>query len=242
MRSLAANVPWSRAASRGVRQDNAAWLASQTTYDRFRIAYVDHIQRNWGDGITQTMRLPLAALDDKTIGAPGNCSLDITACSRDSDCTLRCISRTDGKYICRKSNVPTLDSSARTNEEDGICMFEGITMPPCNYDHGGVLAASYDPSLREIIYTCLCTQSEIWTGAGCQDENPYYCHNGKIFRRDGTNFEWSCSCPNSKQNILLKINKESYQYESRDLYICVSKATYDNLQAIQPEKYTRISN
>lgn len=230
--------PWSERANVNSRL-NVNWLARLNPEDRFGVAFNDHINRNWNAGIAQTMRLPAILSDEEFADTIHNCSTTITACNSNFDCSKRCIARDDGHYICRQQQAARQQPHDDANESvaTGVCMFEKFNIPTaCNYAHGGVLAATYNSSLREIMYTCLCTQPEVWTGVDCENENPYYCKGGNIIPGKSS-IEWDCKCNDVDKSVLLRINKEPYQYESRNAFICVSSDMAKLLTSLEPEKY-----
>lgn len=205
----------------------AKYLARLDPYARFKEAFGHHVNTNWNiNGFTETMRVPMD-IQQVHPGEQANCSLDIIACDQDLDCTAKCLPRTDGLYKCRFGNDP--------QNKRGVCLFDGIKMPACNYERGGLLMAVFDTSLREVVYTCVCTQPEVWSGPGCNTQNPFFCSGGGIAVKADRDFEWNCMCQ-GEDKILIRIRKLQYQYESRNRFICVSKDVYDNFLATDKQQ------
>jgi hypothetical protein len=149
-----------------------------------------------------------------------NCAIELTPCQSDNDCRAACIPRSTGTYSCIGNN----------------CMNEGIVIPNCMIDNGGVLVHEFDRVLNTFIYSCICQFPNIWNGPGCNEPVQTFCNGGRIVREpDGL---WTCDCGS---NILAKLNQHIYDLGSYSpRHLCIGQTVYDRLMEIIPGFITRI--
>jgi hypothetical protein len=86
----------------------------------------------------------------------------------------------DCSFLCVESNAKCIGGTCRVHKEDTECRTE----------NGGIPVLTGD-DLKH--WSCLCTDSEIWSGPKCDRLNPDICENG-VFMYKGRNRHY-CFCP-----------------------------------------------